>query len=152
MQYYVIAVPLTNYCEEKAKSVKDLSHFATPYKSLEVEKMHDDLRKIKTEKDIEKYLKKYEWVKTAYNLIENYTKEEVKEELKKVTKKTNIKKKSIPKSVLPYVVGLQVGIYLRNRMKELAQKLWFYVDPLAISMAADLGISRDEFLQMRYSK
>ncbi len=151
-KYYTVAVALTNFCELKTKNEKNIRDLSLPYKSLDVEEMPRFLAKIKTEKDILDYLKKYEWVKTTYNLIEKYTAKEVRGEIKKIKVSPHTSKKKNSFVLSPFVIGLQVGIYLRNRMKELAQKLWFYIDPLVIEMSAELKISRDEFLQMAYEE
>ncbi len=159
-KYYAFAVPLTNYCEKIIKE-KDSSllRYAVQYKELDVDMMNASLFKIKQsinsgleiEDLIQKHLENFAWIKTNYNIVEKYTKEEILNEIKSNVQE--FKKEEIPDGQYKHiVVALQCGIYLRNRMKEMSQQLWFYYDNLAIQMAKDLGITREDFLQLHYKE
>ncbi len=137
-KYYAIAVPLTNYCEEQLKNTPELiEYYAVVYQKLDIDKIGES-------KDP---ATDYAWLKTGYNVIQTVIAEELQSE---DLHKDQEKKPEIPKELKSYVVGMQVGIYTRNRMKELSQKLWYYVENLALSMANDLGISREEFFSLTY--
>lgn len=152
-KFYIIAVPLTDYCEYELNQIdKSFLTFATPLKSLDLDKMINSLSILKNKKNkehlIADHLKEYAWIKTAYNIIDHYTKEDLLQEIK--TFKTEGRGKRTDKKIqkLYLLKGLQTGIYLRNRMKELSQQLWYYVENLGISLARDLSISRNDFYQM----
>jgi len=154
-QYYVIAVPLTSYCEKELEKVSPdrVTEYAVPYTPLDIDELHVSLREIqKTQKAggdvaeaISKHIEKFAWVKTAYNVIQPYTSADVLREL--ASELPEPKHLAIPEdSSKPYIVGLQVGIYLRNRMKEMSQQLWFASEPWIRGTAADFDLGRDEFL------
>lgn len=141
-KYYVIAVPLTNYCEKRLREQGiNAEKFGQTYFELDVSALYNSLRSIKTEEDIKQHLKKFGWIKTAYNIVEEYTIEEVQEQLKHGVPKQEVRTESKD----PIIVGLQVGIYLRNRMKELSQQVWYDFEKTALQLAAQLNITRDEF-------
>ncbi len=154
-KHYIFAAPLTDYCEKQIKnSDEKLLGFAIPIKKLDVDKMSESIVKIKKTQNkrerellIKKHLKKYEWIKTAYNIIEKYSSDDVRGELKNIkinggkNKKINHKKNYL-------LVALQAGIYLRNRIKELSQQIWFAFEPLGQNLAEDLDVVRDDFFQL----
>ncbi len=123
-KYYVIAVPLTDYCE-KQLSKEVIEDYAVPYKELEMGKA-------------------FPWIKTAYNIIQ-----EVDEKNFEVKEKKEVEKPEIDNH---FVTALQVGIYLRNRMKELSQQLWYYIEPVAQKIAKELGVERDDFFMLTYNE
>jgi len=160
-KYYVIAVPLTTYCEKKiieSNNQEFLEFYAVPIQQLDVNEMNDSIENIKRlqegdfrDTEIKKHLEKYAWIKTGYNIIQPYTKADIENELKQSLIDSEEKSKpSVPGEIKPYVQGLQVGIYLRNRMKEISQRLWFAFEKLGKSMAQDLKVSRDDFFELRY--
>ncbi|MBA3047364.1 hypothetical protein KKC83_01560 [Patescibacteria group bacterium] len=120
---------------------------------LDVDKMNESLVSIKNASEEEKnelindHLRKFAWIKSNYNIIEPYTKDEILSELQ-----TDIHvfvPKPVPNSPLKYLaVALQVGIFLRNRMKEMSQQLWFAHEPFIKQVAKDLSISREDALQL----
>ncbi|MFT4304709.1 MAG: PEP-utilizing enzyme [Candidatus Woesearchaeota archaeon] len=134
-KYYQIAVPLTNYSEEKLKDYPEIiEKLAIPYKELEISNIRKD--------------NDYSWIKTTYNVIGEVSDEDIeKEYLEK--KNASVR---IPDDIKHFVDGMQIGIYTRNRMKELSQMLWYYFESLARSMASDLGISRDDFFYLTYKE
>ncbi len=140
-KYYVIAVPLVSYCEKALKIYpKVLENYSKPYKELEVSKFN-----------YSKNTKlKFAWLKTAYNIIDEVSDKDV---LQMNTKK-DYKEKIllIPKRIKYLVVALQVGIYLRNRIKELSQKLWYYIEPVAKQLAKEMKISRDDFFLLTHQE
>lgn len=152
-QYYIIATPLTDYCEgELKKYASELLSYAFPYAKLDIDSMSDSLRLIRRERNIKKkekliksHLKKFAWIKTAYNIIDLYTEKEVLDEIKSIGAVRNILKRKHVTKYYYLLESLQIGIYLRNRMKEMSQQLWFYVEPLCKSLAADFNILRDDF-------
>ncbi len=140
-KYYVIAAPLTNYCEKELTDHPELiKSYAFSYEPLEI----DDFYNSKNP------LEEFAWIKTAYNIVKELTPEEVKEEmsLESSSKPTT----KIPADLKHLVDGMQIGIYLRNRMKELGQKLWYYIEPVAQDLAKELNITRDEFFHLRYQE
>lgn len=152
-KYYVIAVPLTDYCERQLNR-GDLMSQASPIAKLEVDSLNRSLVKIKKVKNtqikkdlIKKHLDKFAWIKTAYNIIDYYKEAEVLEELKNIANHGRSKSKV---RVRPRYLfnGLRAGIYLRNRMKELSQQIWFAVEPLAQAMAKEINLARDDFFQL----
>ncbi|OGE87796.1 MAG: hypothetical protein A3J07_03735 [Candidatus Doudnabacteria bacterium RIFCSPLOWO2_02_FULL_49_13] len=153
-KYYIVAVPLTNYCEKELQLKNPtLLAGARSYKVLDVDRLHLSLISIKSNSGskqkemIRNHVKKYGWIKTAYNIIDNYTEKDVREEIKNISSK---KLSGHPHVGNNYIlVGLQAGIYLRNRMKEISQQIWFSFEPLAQQLAADLNIKREDFFQMR---
>jgi phosphohistidine swiveling domain-containing protein len=151
MKYYVIAVPLTDYCEDELKKINfEYSNFAVTFKKLDIDKYNKSLRQIikssgkERERLINKNLKDFAWIKTAYNITEAYSISDLSEAIKNVP--VELKRKSIPKTAPHVLIGLQCGIFMRNRMKELCQQLWFYFDPVAKYLANELSLSREEFL------
>lgn len=134
-KYYTIAVPLTRYCEEQLKDI-DLSLFAYPFKKL-------DIDGFQASKDP---LKEFAWVKTAYNIRNELTSEDIQE----VKHKSKHERTELPQEQKDLIVGLQVGIYTRNRMKELSQQLWYYIENVTLSMCKDLNITRDDFYKYSY--
>jgi len=152
-KYYVIAEPLANYCENKIRSQKsDLLKFAFSYDPLEIENIKASLRKIKRceKKDelIKNHLKKFGWILTSYNIIKTYNKKDVLCELKEINGKVIGHSIPIKAQQNNLLRGLQIGIFMRNRIKELSQQLWFYINPIAIEISKDLIISRDDFFQL----
>lgn len=154
-KYYAFAVPLTNWCEQQLKESNEaLLDYAVQYEMLDVDRMNESLVSIKKAREEEKnglindHLRKFAWIKSNYNVIEPYTKDEILNELQ-----TDIHvfvPKPVPKSPLKYLaVALQVGIFLRNRMKEMSQQLWFAHEPFIKQVASDLSISREDALQLR---
>ena len=129
-KYYVVAVPLTNFCESKVTS-SIVERYAVPYKELAINNIKND----------------FKWLKTTYNVIEEVHEEEFKS--KEIEKKEK-KEIDVDEGIRHFVIGLQVGIYTRNRMKELSQMLWFYIEDLAVSIAEDLKIGRDDFFYLTY--
>ncbi len=151
MKYYVIAVPLTDYCEDELKKINfEYSDLAGTFKKLDIDKYNKSLRQIiksfgkQKERLISKNLKDFAWIKTAYNITEAYSISDLSEAIKNVP--VELKRKSIPKNAPHALIGLQCGIFMRNRMKELCQQLWFYFDPVAKYLAKELSLSREEFL------
>lgn len=133
-KYYAIAVPLTNYSERLLGEVNP--NDAVPFKKLEISNISQSKNP----------LKEFAWLKTAYNIIEELREDDVGN----INKEEEIFGRQKSNNYL--INALQIGIYVRNRMKELSQKLWYYIDPLAVSMAADLEISREEFFTMTYQE
>ncbi len=140
-KYYVIAVPLTNYCESQLQMYPDiLAHHAVAYKKLEIDNFY-------TSKNP---LKEFAWVKTAYNIIEKLQLDETSKETAP-SKNAATKKRSFgPATYL--VTSLQAAIYIRNRIKELAQQLWYYIEPLCQNMARDIGVGRDAFFMLTHTE
>lgn len=133
-KYYAIAVPLVNYSEKLLEEVDPKD--AVSYRKLEISNISQS----------KNTLKEFAWLKTAYNIIEELREDEIEN----INKGEEIFERQKSDNYL--INTLQIGIYLRNRMKELSQKLWYYIDPLAISMAIDLGISREEFFTITYKE
>ncbi len=158
-KYYVLAVPLTGYCEgilSKSFPQGIPKQFASPYQKLSIGEMHDSLnliRKLESNEErdvsIKEHLSNFRWIKTAYNLIEPYTEEDVRRELEleQIPSKEE-EEVEVEGDLKQFVIGLQVGIYIRNRMKELSQMVWYALEGLAQSLAKDLDVSRDAFLQL----
>jgi phosphohistidine swiveling domain-containing protein len=152
MKYYVFAVPLTDYCEkELAKLRFEYSEYAFAYKPLDIDSYNQSLQKIAQSDDkkntyILKHLKDFAWIKTGYNLIDTYNKDNLSEALKSIHMEGE--HKLLPVEYPPVLIGLQCGIFLRNRMKELCQQLWYHFDPIAIRLASYLSLSRDEFFTL----
>lgn len=154
-KYYTIAVPLTNYCESVLRNSKeDLLSFAVQYKPLDIDLMNNSLLRIKKQATtsnrktlMKKHLQQFGWIKSNYNIIGVYTGAEV---LREINSHIPVFKViTPPNSPLAHITtGLQVGIYLRNRMKELSQQIWFAYERLALSIAHDLSLSREDFLQL----
>jgi phosphoenolpyruvate synthase/pyruvate phosphate dikinase len=157
-KYYVIAVPLTNYCERVLKEKGgSLLEYAVQYKALDMDGINNSLVKIKNaeghekNKLIEEHIKEFAWIKTGYNIVSEYTKEDVLGELDSDIHIFEPRK--IPESKYGYIAtALQIGIYLRNRMKELSQQIWFAYDGLAAQLATDFNISKKDFLQLHYNE
>ena len=154
-RFYVVASHISNYCE------RELSHhnpvlleFAQPHQALDMDAIHQSILAIQTAPDqdaaIEAHIQNYGWIKTTYNMISPYTKAEVLDEIANLKTPPNTPPPTIPDH--PLLLGLRVGIYLRNHIKECSQQLWYAVEPLASSMAAELGLTRDLFFQMTTSE
>ncbi|OGF21282.1 hypothetical protein A2Y83_05000 [Candidatus Falkowbacteria bacterium RBG_13_39_14] len=158
-KYYIIAVPLTDYCEfELKKYNKNLLIYATPIRQLDIDKMNSSLWRIKKERDYNKrefliktHLDKYAWIKTAYNIIEDYTINDIRKELEEL-KYVKSKQKNAKREDSFLLDGLRAGIYLRNRMKELSQQLWYYFEKLGNAIAEELSLGREEFYQLSPSE
>ncbi|MFC1753774.1 PEP-utilizing enzyme [Thermoproteota archaeon] len=167
-KYYIIGVPICNFCESRISSNDNsnlLEHYAIPYANLDIDEMQrsiDNLRKLSGqdfENAAKEHLKRFAWIKTAYDIIQPYTEEDLRNELKNKQKNEltqeheegkKAEKPVVPENLKPYVLGLQIGIFIRNRMKEMSQQLWFHARPLQKAMALDLGISIEDFLQLTY--
>ncbi len=155
-RHYVIAVPMTNYFESKLqKSNPALLQHVRSYKKVDMTNHYDSLVAIKyTEKQgnknikklIQDHVKRFAWIQTAYNLIEPYTEAQVREELEGLEITPDSNRVSSEKSI--DLEGLQIGVFVRNRTKELCQQLWYAVEPLSTSIAHDLGLSRDQYYQL----
>lgn len=156
-KYYSVAVPLAGYCEAML-SMRDpaLLRFAFPYKKLDLTRMHESLAGIKgaqgedspiRENRIQEHLRKYAWIKANYGLLESYTREELMGELEADLSEAN--EHEIPRTENSHLLsGLQIGIYLRSRIKELSQRIWFAFEPLCVSISGSLSINRGEFLTL----
>ncbi|MFH0971783.1 MAG: PEP-utilizing enzyme [Candidatus Micrarchaeota archaeon] len=155
-RYYIIAVPLTNYCEKALKNAGvDFLEFALPYRMLDMNKLHSSLVEIKkrlktgnkAESAIKYHLEKFAWIKTAYNIGGEYSRADVLEEIRFEIRE--LPRKKVPQTRQSYLIkGMQAGIFLRNRMKELSQQIWHAYEPLCAAIAADLSLSREDFLQL----
>ena len=157
-KYYVIAVPLASYCENKLiNNGIDPVSFAVSYRKFDIDLEGISIKNIQAAKGeerellIQKHLKKYAWIKTGYNLINSYTENDIVEELSKEVHISN-HLQEIPNKSTELIVGLQVGIYLRTRMKEMSQQLWFAVEKLGIQMAKTIGVARDDFYQLLFQE
>lgn len=157
-KYYVVAVPLTSYCENKLiNNGIDPMPFAFSYKKFDIDFEGVSIKSIQLAKGAERkllteeHLKKYAWIKTGYNLINSYTEKDVSEELSKEVYVSN-HLQEIPSKSAELITGLQVGIYLRTRMKEMSQQLWFAVEDLGIHMAKTIGVTRDDFYQLLFQE
>ncbi len=159
-KYYAIAVTFASFCEETIidnKFEELLKTHAISYQKLDLDLFYKSINSLKSIKDSkklaeekQKHLDRFAWIKNSYNSIEPYTLEELNLELaskkpKKVVKKT----KTAPIKVQCYVTGLQVAIFMRNRMKELSQQLWQAFEPLGQSIAKDFSLTREDFYQLR---
>jgi phosphohistidine swiveling domain-containing protein len=155
-KYYAFAVPLTNFCEKVIRSHDEsLLEFAVQYKPLDVDFMNQSLVELKNsnQKDFtvlaDEHLKKYAWIKTNYNIIEPYTIEDVESELK--SEISVFKPLQVPEVELrAYVTALQIGIFLRNRVKKVSQQIWFAYNTLAKQFSLDLNIATKDFYQLTY--
>jgi phosphohistidine swiveling domain-containing protein len=151
-QYYIIAVPLTAYCESKLhKRAPALLEHAWSYEPLDVDRYNQSIINIKRSRNnakrIAEHLRTFAWIKTTYNSIQAYTKGDLRKELASDVREHH--KQKLPKSEYLYLLhALQIGIYARNRMKELSQQVWYAFDPLAKALATDLGLTREQFLQL----
>lgn len=155
--YYAIAEVLADYCEDELRDKNDgLLKFASSYDKLDIEKLEESLRKIQKSKNkdkpIQDHLKKFAWILTGYNIVETYTKKDVLNEIKTVKKETARLEFAGGSHEARLLKSLQIAIYMRNRIKELSQRLWFYIDPIAIDISKDLNISRDDFFQLTYAE
>lgn len=154
-KYYAFAVPLTNYCEQVLKaSDESLLAYAVQYEPLDVDRMSASLARIRAagseerEPLIAEHLLKYAWIKTNYNIVEPYTKEEVLKEIE--TDLHLFEPHEVPDAPLAHIArGLQAGIYLRNSMKEMSQQVWFSHEPFVKEAAQGLSLSREDALQLR---
>ncbi|MFA5926127.1 MAG: PEP-utilizing enzyme [Parcubacteria group bacterium] len=156
-KYYAIAEVLADFCENGLKKKKSgLLKFAFPYSRLEIENLEDSLRKIKKHKNqdelIKIHLKNFSWVLTGYNIIKAYGEKDVLNEIKGIQKKSPGYKFTGKGQEISLLRSLQIGIYMRNRIKELSQQLWFYIDPVAAYFSKELGISRDDFFQLTFEE
>lgn len=156
--HYILARAITNYCEsELSKNNPDLLKFSYPYEKLDVDHMSMSLRNLKSKEkegtlesaDVRAHLNRFGWIKTAYNIVEPYTETDLKNELKNVDADSH-EISDIPDHFM--LNGLRAGIFIRNRIKELAQQIWFAVEPLAISFAKYLKISREDFYTLLYEE
>ncbi|HLC48281.1 MAG TPA: PEP-utilizing enzyme [Candidatus Norongarragalinales archaeon] len=156
-KYYTVAVPLANYCEASL-SLKEpaLLEFAFPFKRLDINRMEESLVKIKRaseegsgrlDKLVAEHLRNYSWIKNSYGIRGEYTRSEVLSEIRGQLPLLNVPE--IPKSEYSYLLtGLQIGIYLRSRIKELSQRVWHAADPLLDGIADFLRLDRDQFLAL----
>ncbi|MFC1649000.1 PEP-utilizing enzyme [Nanoarchaeota archaeon] len=134
-KHYVIAVPLTRYCEMQLKDYPEvLADHAVQYRELEL----DGFSKSNDPKA------EFPWVKTAYNIIVEVTDDDIGE----APATESAEKVPVPDEISHLVTGLQVAIYTRNRMKELSQQIWYYFESLGKSMAKDFDLGRDDFFQL----
>jgi phosphohistidine swiveling domain-containing protein len=153
-KYYAIAVTFGNFCEDKIKVLGGESVLATnsvPFAKLDIDEYHFSIAALKKKTSLEAkkaHLEKFAWIKTSYNVIEPYTLKELDTELKSGKEVTKQPKVSVPKNLIPYVQGLQVSIFMRNRMKELGQQVWFAFEGLAQELAKDLKLKREDFYQL----
>lgn len=142
-QYYCLAVPLTNYIEKKLVNWPEiLESYAYPLKKLDIDGFSNSKNP----------LKEFAWVKSSYNIIHELTKEDIKEEASHNPAPTRHEKVQIPKEIKYLVNALQIGIYSRNRMKELSQQIWYYFDFLAGCMAKDFKFSKNDFYQLSHNE
>ena len=124
-KFYVIAVPLTNFCEKELKLLNiDPKLFAVPHQKLDIESNQH-----------------LPWLKTFYNIVEQVNKDKLP-----ILKKHTIPEK--PKNTSHLIQGLQIAIFIRNRIKELSQQLWFAIDPLASSLANQLNMKKQDFFHL----
>ena len=156
--FYVFAMPLTNFCEkELSKERPDILEYSYSYKKLDVDYINESIRNLKklemqgklTDKEIQSHLEKFAWIKTSYNLIENYTEEDLRAELKSEVGSNELKP-SPEKHFL--LTGLQVGIFCRNRIKESSQQIWFAFRPLAQLLAQKLKADLPSFYTLTYQE
>ncbi|MEK7574897.1 MAG: PEP-utilizing enzyme [Patescibacteria group bacterium] len=159
-RYYCFAVPLTNYCETfLRKHDESLLEYAVQYKALDVDNINESLWHIKQAHEegntiesgilIDEHLQKFAWIKSNYNIVEEYRKDEVLNEIRSDIQ--IFKPRVLPQNSHTHIAtGLQAGIYLRNRMKELSQQVWFAYENLALRLAKELSLSREDFLQIHY--
>lgn len=148
-KYYIIAVPLTNYCtQELSKEGINPNIYATPIFPLDLDALTESLRDLQsTSRKPDKLLahtKKFAWIKNNYHLIAPYTIEEVEVELQSPLPKPS----EHLLSNNPIIIGLQTGIYLRNRMKEMSQQIWQNFEPAITAFAKKYSISREYFLTL----
>jgi phosphoenolpyruvate synthase/pyruvate phosphate dikinase len=151
-RYYIIAAPLADYCELKLKKENPkLLAYAYPIKRLDIDDFNESLSIIQKtrgkQKDLmkKKHLEKFKWIKSSYNILAEYTEEDLNKELS--FSSSIIKPKKYKKA--SYLLrGLQSGIFMRNRIKEVSQQLWFSIEPLAKQIAGSISIKRDVFFQM----
>jgi phosphohistidine swiveling domain-containing protein len=138
-RYYCLAVPLTNYAEKKLIDWPEvLANYANPIKKLYIDGFNNSKNP----------LKEFAWVKSTYNIIHKLTEEDIEGEVPHTTVRQ--KKVNIPNEIKYLKNALQIGIYSRNRMKELSQQIWYYFDFLAERMAKDLKITKSDFYQLSY--
>jgi phosphohistidine swiveling domain-containing protein len=159
-KYYALAVPLANYCEKIIKeNDESLLAYATQYKALDMDIMNKSLLNIKelldknkqekAEKAISNHLKEFYWIKNNYNIAEQYTEEDVKHELNSHI--NSFEPVRCPANPIRHIVtALQVGIYLRNRMKEMLQQVWSAYEILLPRLTKETNLSREEILQLEY--
>jgi len=153
-RYYIIAAPLADYCEEKLqKENPKLLAYAHSIKKLDIDDFHKSLAAVQKVSGSRKkflkrkHLKRFEWIKSSYNILVKYTEKDLNAEVASSNKdKQAILKKYKRENHL--LRGLQSGIYMRNRIKEISQQLWFVIEPLAQSIANSLSITRDDFFQL----
>ena len=140
-KYYILAVPLTNFCEEKLKEFgltdQEIASYAVSYAPLDIDNISDSKNP----------LEEFAWLKTAYNIVAEVKKEDFESSTDEDIESSCVGINA-PKEIKYLVDGLQIGIYLRNRMKELAGRLWYYIEDVVASLANGLGINRDDFLML----
>lgn len=155
--YYAIAEVLADYCEDELRGKNnDLLKFAFPYSKLDMENFESSLRRIKKSRNkdklIQNHVKEFAWILTGYNIVKIYKKKDVLNEVKTVGKEA-VRLEFTGESQEAYLLkSLQIAIYIRNRIKELSQQLWFYIEPISVAIAKDFGISRNDFFQLTYEE
>jgi phosphoenolpyruvate synthase/pyruvate phosphate dikinase len=98
---------------------------------------------------IKEHLSRFGWIKAAYNIVESYTEDDLKNELRNVGSESH-EVLDIPDDFM--LNGLRAGVFIRNRIKELSQQIWFAAEPLTISLAKYLEISREDFYTLLYDE
>jgi len=140
-RYYCLAVPLTNYVEKKLIDRPEiLADYASPIKKLDIDGFSNSKNP----------LQEFAWIKSTYNITHKLTKVDIKDEVAHCLAPIKRKKVKIPKEIAHLVKALQIGIYSRNRMKELSQQIWYYFDFLAERLAKDLKITKSDFYQLSH--
>ncbi len=152
-KFYAFAVPLTNFCEDALqKSHPELLNQVHSYAPLDIENFHRELTTLaeqqKNTKTLDKkilaqHIARFAWIKTVYNEYGTYTEVDARALIKET--RTPPVLHSRIKSNNDYFVGLQVGIFLRNRVKELCQQIWYSFDSLGRALAYDLKLLPKEF-------
>lgn len=160
-KYYSVAVPLTNYCEKIIREKdEDLLRYAVQYKALDFDDMGRSLFEIKQLRDagqkegldkaVKEHIAKYGWIKTNYNIVEPYTEKDVLHELNSADHLFEAMSCPAEHPLYPIVTALQVGIYARNRMKEMLQQIWFAYEKMLPALQVSLNIPREDILQLAY--
>ena len=159
-KYYAIAVTMASFCEDSIKEKgyeSILQAHAIPFQKLDINEFHESIQAIKAIKDSkkaelekQKHIEHFAWIKNSYNNIEPYTLEELNAELKiEHAKKEKETHPSVSSDIHQFVIGLQVAIFMRNRMKELSQQIWHAFEPLGMNLAKEFSLSREDFYQLR---
>lgn len=156
-KYYAVAEVLADYCETKLRNRKsDFLKYAFPYDRLEMGSFEHSLKRIKKAKNKDKlirnHIQKFAWILTTYNIIKTYRKEDVLGEMKEIGNNNARQKRSMKKTEINLLKSLQIAIYLRNRIKELSQQLWYYFEPIAIKFSKDIKITRDVFFHLTFEE